>query len=139
MTHTMPRNFRAREFRVLPVRKSRASYLRPVSSNRWPKFVPAACLPDGGFGDPDVRNPRWVAPRGIDEDKLGAARAQHRLAIEVRLELDRRRMTEGDLEELLGYQRGYLVRKLNGSEPITMRDIVRIGSFEPSIVGALAG
>jgi hypothetical protein len=49
-------------------------------------------------------------------------------------------MTEGDLEEQLGYQRGYLVRKLNGSEPITMRDIVRIGQqFEPSLVGALAG
>lgn len=48
-------------------------------------------------------------------------------------------MTEGELEEQLGYVRGYLVRKLNGSEPITMRDIVRIGRFEPSLVGALAG
>lgn len=106
---------------------------------RFPRFVPASLLPDGGFGDPDLKRPLWRIPKGTKADRVALAQAQHRLACAVRVELDRRGMSEAELETQLGYRRHLLSRKLNGGEAMSTTDIVRIANgFGPSVVAALA-
>jgi hypothetical protein len=97
-------------------------------------------LPEGGFGDPHLKRPFWKIPRGLKEDKVALAQAQHRLACAVRRELDRRKMTEAELERELGYGRHLLSRRLNGNEAMSTTDIVRLANaLGPKVIGALAG
>jgi hypothetical protein len=116
---------------VAPQRKE-----TPASTKR---FVPASVFPYGGFGDPEVEQPYTRVPRGVDPDSVLQAAAQDRLARRVRRVLRERAMTETELEEQLGYRRYGLVRKLNGNEQLTMRDVARIGTlFDEAVVGALS-
>lgn len=83
-------------------------------------------MPAGGFGDPTIKRPRWEIPDDTPEDKVELAQAQHRFAQAVRRELEARDMTEADLERELGIDRHRMVRKLNGTEAMTLRDVIAI-------------
>jgi hypothetical protein len=105
-------------------------YLQLVVSESepsWPKLVPASLLPYGGFGDPSVPSPVWRIPEGFDVDKVEQAQFQHRLACAARICMASQGITEQQLEEQLGYRhRGWLIRKLNGTEAMTLRDVARL-------------
>jgi len=104
----------------------------------WRRFSPEKLLPFGGFGDPAISDLVWKPPRGLEVDKLDLARAQDRLARALRTRINEMGISEAELEDLLGYKRGYLVRKLNGIEAVTTRDIIRIGrAFGSSIIATL--
>lgn len=64
---------------------------------------------------------------GTPEDRIELAKAQHAFACAVRQELEVRGETEADLERALGIDRHRMVRKLNGTEAMTLRDVIRIG------------
>lgn len=119
-----------------------SSYRQVVVSQQssgWSRFSPVTLVPFGGFGDPDVSDVVWKPPRNFDPDKLELAKAQNRLARALRVRIQEMNISEGELESLLGYKRGYLVRKLNGIEALTMRDVVRISrAFGTSIISYLA-
>lgn len=113
-------------------RHERCSYLRsvpPARDKSAKRFVPASLFPYGGFGDPEVEQPYFRVPRHTDPDDALLAPAQDRLARSVRRSLARLGMTDVELESRLGYRRTGLLRKLNGNEPLTMRDVVRLGTF----------
>lgn len=121
---------------------SRSSYRRVVVSQQsrgWSRFSPVTLVPFGGFGDPDVADVVWKPPRNLDSEKLDLAKAQDRIARALRVRSREMEITEAELESLLGYKRGYLVRKLNGIEALTMRDLLRIANaFGASVVTAIA-
>jgi hypothetical protein len=103
------------------------------------RFVPMSVFPYGGFGDPGVEQPYTRVPRGVDVDSVLQATAQDRLARRVQQVLRQRAMSVAELEEQLGYRRRGLVRKLNGNEQLTMRDVARIGTaFDERVLGALS-
>lgn len=96
-------------------------------------------MPYGGFGSVGVPEPIWKVPDDFDIEKFALARAQHRLARALRIHIAQRGMSEKDMEARLGYKRGYLIRKLNGVEALTVRDIMRIGKvFGPELMTELA-
>lgn len=99
-------------------------------------FVPASLLPYGGFGDPDTPAPLWKAPRTVDQHKVALSQAQDRYMRALRAHILDLGLTDEEFEERLGYRRYGLTRKMNGSELMSMRDLVRINQEVPDILSA---
>lgn len=55
----------------------------------------------------------------------------------VRLYLRKANLTEEEFEQQLGYRRYGLVRKLNGQELMTMRDVLKVTEAVPGAIWAL--
>lgn len=55
-----------------------------------------------------------------------AVTADEAVAVEVRAEMARQRMTQQELADKLGHSKTYVYRRLNGLTPLSMVDLVSI-------------